>query len=149
LITLITEKLLSKKLDEFAEQFSDIQGEQDLAFDGLWLTSESQKNERFLNRIGTCIIPTRRKYKFDARSTEYLIELIFSQDVEIRAKAKLNLSARKNLWRLKPNILATVIVFFESKIIKASLILFRQKLFSKTKETLTHLEINKGERIEL
>jgi hypothetical protein len=94
LMTLITERILSRRIEEIADQFVNTTGEPDPAFDGLWLTTDQEQSQQFLDRIGTCKIPTKRKYKFDAKSTEYLVEMLFSKDEEIRAKAKLNLSAR-------------------------------------------------------
>jgi hypothetical protein len=94
LMTLITERVLSRRIDEIADQFTEAMGEPDPAFDGLWLTTDQERSQQFLDKIGTCSIPTKRKYKFDAKSTEYLVEMLFSKDIEVRAKAKLNLSAR-------------------------------------------------------
>jgi hypothetical protein len=94
LTTLITERVLSRRIDETANQFTETMGEPDPAFDGLWLTTDQEKSQQFLDKIGTCSIPTRRKYKFDAKSTEYSVEMLFSKDIEVRAKAKLNLSAQ-------------------------------------------------------
>jgi hypothetical protein len=82
------------KVDDLAEKFACIQGHPDCAYSGLRLTTEEEHSRRFLERIGTCVILVKKKYKFDSFITEQIAQSIFSTDAEIRAKAKLTISAK-------------------------------------------------------
>jgi hypothetical protein len=94
LTVLIAEKLLHMKVDQMIENLSTIEATQDEACSGLWLTSRHAETQGFPRRNGTNAIPVSRKYKFDAITTEHLIQMTFTQDDEVRAKAKFSLSSR-------------------------------------------------------
>jgi hypothetical protein len=94
LTALVSEKLISMKMDELADFLNYVHGSEDVAFGGLWLHTQSENSQKFFDTIGTSVIPTTRKYKFDAATTDHLIHLTFSLEDEVRAKAKLALSSK-------------------------------------------------------
>ena len=73
---------------------STVQANEDSAYEGLWLSTNSIETQQFLCNIGTKLVPVTRKYRFDATTTEHLIQHTFTQDNEIRAKAKLCLASK-------------------------------------------------------
>ena len=92
--TLIAEDLLYRKLDQVIEHLSTVYAGQDSAYEGLWLSTDNRDSQQFLNTIGTKFVPVTRRYKLDAITTAHLIQHTFTQDHEIRAKAKLSMSSR-------------------------------------------------------
>jgi len=62
--------LLYRKLDKVIAHLSTVQANEDSAYEGLWLSTNSIETQQFLCNIGTKLVPVTRKYRFDATTTE-------------------------------------------------------------------------------
>lgn len=95
LYAMILEKKLYHKARLVGKQLSNLFMQVDNPTDGAWITA-GEAGSICVESTSTRVFPVKTSLKFDAKNTTLLINMLFSRKPEVRASAKLDLTARKD-----------------------------------------------------
>jgi hypothetical protein len=91
----LAEDVIVQKLGSLAYDLKDMACIIDDTTQGLWVEDNSNMDgHKILEQMSTDRVVLMRRYKFDGHQTSNLINLLFSRKPDVRAQAKLNLSAK-------------------------------------------------------
>nr|WPV71143.1 MAG: hypothetical protein [Ips partiti-like virus 1] len=91
------EKIAFDAIGVIAFNLKDLECVLDTITNGVWVTPPKDEHvKRFISDMGTGRMVLTRRFNFNARQAESLVSLLFSFEPDVRARAKLDLSASVN-----------------------------------------------------
>lgn len=89
------EEIIIRELETLAITTEHIECLIDEATEGLWVDlSDNDTLSELLNQMASNRVIINRRFKFDARQTEDLVNIMFSSEPDVRAMSKLNLNSK-------------------------------------------------------